>query len=431
MTRQCVRYPSAYIQSNLSRLGAILVVTPLLSSVPAFAGAPYDESVDGDLSDDPAAPTVLAITPGANQVAGEVNLSNDLVSGDRDFLSFTVPNGQTITDINLTAWNPDNLGFFAVNAGATGFIPSGATSASFLAGILPASSNVGTDLLVELQNNSVTTNSLADARLVAGDYTFVIQQTSDLIQEYGLNFVLTETSRQVQIRSVDFEDGIIELFNFGEFDEDLTGWRFCSHDFDQGFRYTSSVGFNGVTIETGTSVFVHFNNDAPGGDPDRINRSTLGGGFATPLDQDAYGLQIYFPAQNGSVSFGNSALIGDHLQWNIDGAGVGSAESRTGQAVSQSLWTTGGDFIATESDSTRIDLIDLSGDVPGAPSEYEVAAAPDTCEADLDGDGSVGATDLAELLGTWTQVGVPADFFGNGVGADDLAELLGFWGPCP
>ncbi len=53
------------------------------------------------------------------------------------------------------------------------------------------------------------------------------------------------------------------------------------------------------------------------------------------------------------------------------------------------------------------------------------------CPWDLDGDGSVGSGDLAQLIGLWTQTNVPADFDGGGVGASDLATLLGRWGPCP
>ncbi|MEE9212963.1 MAG: hypothetical protein V3U29_09935 [Phycisphaeraceae bacterium] len=55
------------------------------------------------------------------------------------------------------------------------------------------------------------------------------------------------------------------------------------------------------------------------------------------------------------------------------------------------------------------------------------------CPADLDGDGSVGAADLANLLGAWgPNPGHPADFNGDDVvGPFDLAILLGAWGPCP
>ncbi|RNC82112.1 MAG: hypothetical protein ED559_10120 [Phycisphaera sp.] len=167
---------------------------------------------------------------------------------------------------------------------------------------------------------------------------------------------------------------------------DLSRWRFCTHDFDQARRYTGADGLNGVTIEAGTSVYIHLNNDAPGGDPNRVNRSTIGGSFAGPLDQDAYGLQLYFPDANGNISFGNSSLIADHLQWNINGAGTGSSETRTAQAVSQMLWSSTGDFIPTEADSDAIILTDLSGDEAGSPSEYAVLRNNTRHDEAVDGD---------------------------------------------
>ena len=60
---------------------------------------------------------------------------------------------------------------------------------------------------------------------------------------------------------------------------------------------------------------------------------------------------------------------------------------------------------------------------------FEVEMA---CAADLDGDGTVGAFDLAELLGSLGKCeGCPADLDGDGaVGPFDLALLLGNWGEC-
>lgn len=74
------------------------------------------------------------------------------------------------------------------------------------------------------------------------------------------------------------------------------------------------------------------------------------------------------------------------------------------------------------------DITDSQGISPWRIAVWQPPAPP--CPADLDGDGSVGASDLAILLGSWGGGG-PADFDGGGVGASDLAILLGSWGPCP
>ncbi len=62
-----------------------------------------------------------------------------------------------------------------------------------------------------------------------------------------------------------------------------------------------------------------------------------------------------------------------------------------------------------------------------AGATFETAPA---CFGDLNGDGSVGASDLAILLGAWGTAG--ADLDGDGAtGPSDLALILGAWGACP
>ncbi|MFM7260297.1 MAG: dockerin type I repeat-containing protein [bacterium] len=62
-----------------------------------------------------------------------------------------------------------------------------------------------------------------------------------------------------------------------------------------------------------------------------------------------------------------------------------------------------------------------------------VGVPPPACPADIDGDGTVSASDLSALLGSWGPCGAkcPADIDGDGtVSASDLSTLLGAWGPC-
>jgi hypothetical protein len=156
---------------------------------PAAAGVIYDESVSGDLSSNAAAPTSLAFAVGGNTVLGTVfNSAN--VSGDRDFITFTIGAGHALTALNLLGFAPDNLSFIAFNAGNTSFVPSAATNGNFLAGIHVDASLVSSDLLPLMVTSSVTTHALPAPMLPPGTYSFVIQQTSPVLETYALEFVI-------------------------------------------------------------------------------------------------------------------------------------------------------------------------------------------------------------------------------------------------
>ena len=77
----------------------------------------------------------------------------------------------------------------------------------------------------------------------------------------------------------------------------------------------------------------------------------------------------------------------------------------------------------------------FTGTVNGAAGEGTFAGSidafgtPTTPQGDLNGDGIVNGADLAILLGSWGEGGVPADLNGDGiVNGADLALLLGNWG---
>lgn len=155
---------------------------------PATGAVVHDESVDGDLSSDPAAPTAVVFAAGANSILGSMG---NVGGVDRDYVTFTIAPNQVLTGLYLVALTPDDIAFAALNAGTTSYIPGGPTIGNFLAGLHLAPEYVGNDLMPLFQTESVTTNSLPAPSLGPGSYCFVIQQTGPISQSYALDFVIT------------------------------------------------------------------------------------------------------------------------------------------------------------------------------------------------------------------------------------------------
>jgi hypothetical protein len=82
-----------------------------------------------------------------------------------------------------------------------------------------------------------------------------------------------------------------------------------------------------------------------------------------------------------------------------------------------------GDFVVLQADGTWADR---------ANRRTIAGIIEIPCSGDLDGDGLIGASDLALLLGAWSSPGPFADLDADSVvGSSDLGLLLGAWGPCP
>jgi hypothetical protein len=167
-------------------LAAIALLAVLAS--PVSAGVIWDESINGNLSTNPAAPTPIVFAPGGNTIIGTVANIN---AQTRDYITFTIPDGQTLTSLNLLAFSPDNIGFSAFNAGSTSVVPSNTTNDFFMSGIHVSPADVGFDLLEFFQNRSVTVDALQEPQIDPGTYCFLIQQTSPLVTSYSLEFVIT------------------------------------------------------------------------------------------------------------------------------------------------------------------------------------------------------------------------------------------------
>jgi hypothetical protein len=147
---------------------------------------------------------------------------------------------------------------------------------------------------------------------------------------------------------------------------DLATWQFCTHDEDETRLYAGLTTLTrSAVIAAGASLYLHFNDDAPAGDPVRFNRSELRGGFATPLAPAAYGVALYFPP----VVFGDGSTMADYVQWRT---GEAAAADRVEEAVAGGLWTDAGAWVGTTASTLRIVLSDASGGVLHSPADYAV-----------------------------------------------------------
>lgn len=185
--------PSArYALSSLSALSVGLTLA-LLVAVPFAASAMevWDESIDGDLSSDPNAPTPLFLSLGSNLVHGSVVAPGDV----RDYVTFTIPSGQALAGLDLLLYEdvvsggPGNTGYHAINAGATSLVPDFANGSSFLGGDHVTAADVGTDRLPDLAA-AILAGTGFTIPLGPGTYSYLIQQTGPPLTGYTLDFVL-------------------------------------------------------------------------------------------------------------------------------------------------------------------------------------------------------------------------------------------------
>ncbi|MEE8156397.1 MAG: hypothetical protein V3T53_15690 [Phycisphaerales bacterium] len=141
---------------------------------------------------------------------------------------------------------------------------------------------------------------------------------------------------------------------------------------------------------------------------------------------------VRFNGQTGQeaevfVTAGNGGLSNPHgLAFGPDRNGDGAADL----------------FVASQANASVILYDGVTGDLitvliqPGGGGLLAAASVlflDDPCPWDIDGSGSVGASDLLGLLASWGPCrGCSADFDDSGnVGASDLLALLANWGPCP
>jgi hypothetical protein len=198
-----------------------------VSSPAGFGGIIWNEAVNGQLSTNPASPTVLTVFPGSNEVIGETHgpiIPATQLATDADIFSFTVGQGFQLTAINILAFNyvpntnPANpISYAAVQTG--GRITSTTSGAALLGATLFGNQapypGVGGDLLPALAGGpTLLAGSGFTPPLGAGQYTFWVQETNGSTS-YDFAFQITPDPIP--------EPSTLTLFTLGGLA--LAGWR--------------------------------------------------------------------------------------------------------------------------------------------------------------------------------------------------------------
>jgi len=166
--------------SSGNGLGAIDIIKPspfaqLIAPVTAMtAPISYNETTQGDLSDDPNNTITLNLGEGSNVVTA----SQDGNPRDIDYFTIVVPEGHELTGLfvdNYTAavGNPAFIGVQRGGSFTEG--PSGADPSQLLGGLVYGSSDVGTDILDDIGGDARFQGFTGP--LEAGTYTFWLNQT--------------------------------------------------------------------------------------------------------------------------------------------------------------------------------------------------------------------------------------------------------------
>src|SRR5215831_17958756 len=150
-----------------------------LTALAADASTLWDESVSGDLSSNGLSPTSLSASVGSNIVLGTAGApqGSDI---DRDYFSFTIPDGMLLSSIMLlpNTATAGGLSFIGIQPGPQLTVsPTGAGAAAMIAFGHYSNAEIGTNILP----------SLGQATLPSGTYSFWVQDTGGPAN-YGFDF---------------------------------------------------------------------------------------------------------------------------------------------------------------------------------------------------------------------------------------------------
>jgi hypothetical protein len=178
-----------------SKFNVLFLSSLLVLTTGAQARLIYDESVQGDLSNDRLNTTVINFSEGSNEISA--THGQDATGFiDRDYFTFTIPKNYKLTALILQNGSQvgGNLSFIAIEVGNKISLTPNPPSAAGLLGLdLYGSSQIGQDLLPRLGRAQPNVPGFVGA-LGSGTYSIWAQELSFGSYAYKLDFQLTADS---------------------------------------------------------------------------------------------------------------------------------------------------------------------------------------------------------------------------------------------
>lgn len=152
----------------------------LLSAGASHAAVAWDESVQGDLSGNNLAPTLISFAAGSNQLFGTTGVPTPGGQIDRDYFTFTVPAGHVLTALTVLPGNTrvGSGAFIGLMSGSVFTVPPTTFSAEGMLGWTLFGPDQEGENILQAMTQPDSGSSGFELPLPAGNYAIWIQEAS-------------------------------------------------------------------------------------------------------------------------------------------------------------------------------------------------------------------------------------------------------------
>ena len=186
------RHPWQQVLLVSSLVGMAALLPATASAALGVAGG-WNESINGDLSNEGLAPTFVTLVSGSNTLRGNSGRNATTFEVDRDYFTITIPDGFELSTMEVLAGTL-SIGFGSfiglVSGNTFPIPPDTASAAGMLGWSLFDEFNIGGDVLLFMAGPTEGSSGFTPP-LPAGQYTFWVQETGIGVSTYVFDMSVT------------------------------------------------------------------------------------------------------------------------------------------------------------------------------------------------------------------------------------------------